>query len=69
MNIYWVNVNNELPYEDYTEEYFIIAANCEKEAEKIGIDLFDKKWWNGYAVKSSAMLLIETHNGYKLKLL
>jgi hypothetical protein len=69
MNIYWVCVDNGLEYEDYKEESFIVAANSEEEAKKIGLELFDNIWWKNFGVNSNVTLITETHNGHKLMLL
>lgn len=66
MNIYKVYVDNELTYEDYYEEVYIIAAYNEKQAERIGLEMFDNNRWQGYGKKSFAKLLTHTNNGFEI---
>jgi len=67
MNIYKVFVDNGKDYEDLTERIYIIGANSNIEAEKIGMEYFNQEKWNT-GKKSVAMPIMHTDNGYRINL-
>lgn len=67
MNIYKVFVDNGKDYEDLDKNVYIIAANNNIEAEKIGMEYFNQWRWNT-GKNSVAMPTTHTDNGYRIKL-